>query len=64
MSVSNARAFKYHTGLLKEITCNLSGSPCRMNLGVIIFNGRTVGGFKSVAMIFSYPYYSKSEYVL
>ena len=42
MSASNARAFKYHTGLLKEITCNLRGLPYRRNLGVIRFNGRII----------------------
>ena len=35
MSASNARAFKYHTGLLKASTCILRGSPYRRNLGVI-----------------------------
>ena len=34
MSASNARVFKYHTGLLKVITCNLRGSPYCRNLGV------------------------------
>ena len=42
MSASNARAFKYHTGLLKVITCNLRGLPYRMNLGVMIFNDRSI----------------------
>ena len=38
----NGRAFKYHIGLLKVITCNLRGSSYRRNLGVIIFNGRSI----------------------
>ena len=66
------------TSLLKVITCNLRGLPLiyarivvynvyqglpyRRNLEVIIFN--LVGVFKSFAMIFLYPYFSKSEYVI
>ena len=47
--------------ILKEISCNLRNSPYRRKLAVKIFNGRIIN--KSVAMIFSYPYFSKSEYV-
>ena len=55
MSASNARAFKYHTGLLKVITCNLRGSPYRRNLGVMIFNGRSIW-YLRVLQIFSHTH--------
>ena len=42
MCASNVRAFNYHTGLLKVITCNLRGLSYRGKLGVIIFNGRSI----------------------
>ena len=53
--------FQVSYSFIRVITCNLRGSPYRRNLGVIIFNGSI---FKSVAIIFSYPYFSKSEYVI
>ena len=58
MYASNARAFKfkYHTGLLKVITCCLRGLSYRRNLGVIIFNDRS-----SIYMSVSYEELIKSD---